>query len=106
VNARHVVVGSVQRSGDAVSVNVRLIRTDSGALLWSGRFEYASVVDWAGRREISARIANLLDTKVTASLLADAVRRAPDGAAVDHWMRGRYLLAKVQTRAELPQSRA
>jgi TolB-like protein/Flp pilus assembly protein TadD len=106
VNARHVLAGSVQRSGDAVSINVRLMRTDSGELLWSGRFDYPSFADSTRRRDISARVANLLGTKVTAAVLADAVRRAPDGAAVDHWMRGHYLLGRVKTKAELQQARA
>lgn len=106
VNARHVLSGSVQRSGDAVSINARLIRADSGELLWSGRFDYASLAEWTGRREVSARIANLLETKLNEAVLAEAVRRPPNGAAVDQWMRGRYLMSRLQTRDELEQARA
>jgi len=105
VHASHVLAGSVQRSGDKVSINVRLIRTDSGELLWSDRFDYPSLADWIRRREISARVANLLETKVNAAVLADAVRRAPNGEAADHWMRGRYLLGRVRTRGDLEQAR-
>jgi tetratricopeptide (TPR) repeat protein len=105
VNARHGLAGSVQRSGDAVSINVRLMRTDSGELLWSGRFDYPSLGDWTRRREISARVANLLDSKVNAAVVANAVQRVPDGAAVDHWMRGSYLLGRVHSRGELEQAR-
>jgi DNA-binding winged helix-turn-helix (wHTH) protein/TolB-like protein len=105
VGARHVLGGSVQRVGDAVSINVRLIRTASGEQIWSGRFDFASVADWSARRDISARLANLLDTQVSAAVLADTVRRRPSGAAVDHWMRGAHLLDRVQTRTELPGAR-
>jgi DNA-binding winged helix-turn-helix (wHTH) protein/TolB-like protein len=106
VGARHVLAGSVQRQGDAVAVSVRLLRADTGQLLWSARFDYPTLADWAGRREISAQVANLLKSKVSAAVLADAVRRTPNGAAVDHWMRGSQLLDKLQTGTDQPEAKA
>jgi DNA-binding winged helix-turn-helix (wHTH) protein/TolB-like protein len=46
LGVRHVLAGTVRQDGVSLSVTVRLLRTDTGALLWS-RFEYASVADWA-----------------------------------------------------------
>lgn len=106
VGARHVLAGSVQRQGEAVSVNVRLLHTGSGQLLWSERFQYPSVAEWTAQREISARVANLLKAKVSTAVLVEAVRGRPNGAAIDHWMRGAYLLDKLQTGTEHPQAKA
>jgi DNA-binding winged helix-turn-helix (wHTH) protein/TolB-like protein len=106
VGGRHVLAGSVQRQGEAVVVSVRLLRADTAQLLWSARFDYPTVADWAGRREISAQVANLLSSKVAAAARADTVRRKANGAAVDHWMRGSWLLDKLQTGTDQPQAKA
>jgi TolB-like protein/DNA-binding winged helix-turn-helix (wHTH) protein len=106
LDVRHVLTGSVRREGERLAVTVRLARTDTGALLWTDRFDYPSVADWTGRRDISARVANLLDTKVQKSVLEQALRQPLSNEAVDQWMRGSYLLAKLSTHAELLQARA
>lgn len=105
VGARHVLQGSVQRVDKAVMVDVRLIRTESGELLWSNRYEYSSLTDLTERREISARVANALEAKVGATAVTHAVRRTSDASAIDHWMQGRFIVDRVKTRAELEKAR-
>jgi hypothetical protein len=86
-------------------VTVRLLRTDTGDLLWSDRFDYPSVADWAAQQNILARVANLLDLKVQQSVLERAVLSPPSSTAVDHWMRGTYLMTTLETREQLALAR-
>ena len=90
LGVRHVLAGAVLQDGGTLSVTVRLLRTDTGALLWSDRFDYSSVADWAAQQNILARVGNLLDLKVQQSVLERAVLSPPSSTAVDHWMRGTY----------------
>jgi tetratricopeptide (TPR) repeat protein len=106
LDVQQVLTGSVRREGERLSVTVHLVRTDTGALLWSDRFDYPSVSDWVGRRDISARVASLLETKVQISVLERAVRRPLSNEAVDHWMRGSHLMWKLSTREGLLRARA
>ena len=101
LGVRYVLAGSVRQVGGSLSVTIQLLRTDTGALLWSDRFDYPSVADWAVRRKIPESVANLLDTKVQQSALERAVQSPSSSAAVDHWMRGAYLMSKVSTREQL-----
>ena len=97
--------GTVRRNGDSLSVTARLLRTDTGAILWSDRFEYATLADWAGQQNILAKVGNLLDTKVQKSVLEQAVLSPPTSAAVDHWMRGSYAMTASATREQLATAR-
>jgi DNA-binding winged helix-turn-helix (wHTH) protein/TolB-like protein len=105
LGVRHVLTGSVQREGERLSVTVRLARTDTGALLWTERFDYPSVADWTARRDVTARVANLLETKLYRSVLGQALRQPLSNEAVDQWMRGSYLMAKLTTHPQLLQAR-
>jgi DNA-binding winged helix-turn-helix (wHTH) protein/TolB-like protein len=105
LGVRHVVAGTVRQDDSTLSVTVRLVRTDNGDLLWSDRFDYPSVADWAAQQNILATVANLLDLKVQQSVLERAVLSAPSSTAVDHWMRGTYLLNTAETREQLAIAR-
>jgi TolB-like protein/DNA-binding winged helix-turn-helix (wHTH) protein len=105
LGVRHVLTGAVRRDGGSLSVTVRLLRTDTGALLWSDRFDYSSVADWAAQQNILASVGNLLDTKVQQSVLERAVLAPPSSAAVDHWMRGTYVMTMFVTREQLMLAR-
>jgi tetratricopeptide (TPR) repeat protein len=63
------------------------------------------VAEWAVQQNILARVGNLLDTKVQQSVLERAVRAPPNSAAVDHWMRGTYLMTGFVTREQLMLAR-
>jgi TolB-like protein/DNA-binding winged helix-turn-helix (wHTH) protein len=105
LGVRHVVAGTVRQDGDTLSVAVRLLRTDTGALLWSDRFDYPSVADWAAQRNILAGVGNVLNAKVQRSVLERAVLSPASSAAVDHWMRGSYALTTLSTREQLVRAR-
>jgi TolB-like protein/Tfp pilus assembly protein PilF len=105
LGVRHVLAGTVRQDGSKLSVTVRLLRTDTGALLWSDRFDYPSVADWAAQHNILARVGNLLKAKVEQSVLERAVLAPQSNAAVDHWMRGSYVMTTVTTREQLALAR-
>jgi len=105
LGVKHVLAGTVRQDGDSLSVTMRLLRTDTGALLWSDRFDYSSVADWASQRNMLASVGNLLDAKVQQSALERAMRSPPSSAAVDHWMRGAYGMTTLVTREQLMLAR-
>lgn len=105
LGVRHLLAGTVRQNGNSLSITVRLLRTDTGALLWSDRFDYSSVADWAAQRNILATVGNLLDVKVQQSVLERAQLSRPTSAAVDHWMRGAYLMNALETREQLALAR-
>jgi DNA-binding winged helix-turn-helix (wHTH) protein/TolB-like protein/cytochrome c-type biogenesis protein CcmH/NrfG len=105
LGVRHVVTGTVRRDGERLHVTAQLVRADDGTLLWADRFEYASAADWLEQRDISARIANLLELRMRDSLLQQAHRRPQSSEAIDHWARGVYIMLKLRTRDELQQAR-
>lgn len=101
LTVQHVLAGSVRQDGDRLSVTIRLLRTDTGAMLWSDRFDYSSVADWAAQRNMLASVGNLLDAKVQQSALERAMGAPSSSAAVDHWMRGAYGMTTFTTREQL-----
>jgi TolB-like protein len=106
LDVRYVVSGTVKREGDRLQVTAQLVRTDNGTLLWAESFDYASAADWVARRDISARIANLLDLRMRDATLQHAHQTVANSTAVYHWMRGEYIMWRLQTNAELLQARA
>jgi TolB-like protein len=72
LNVRYVLEGSVQRSGNCLRVNVRLVDAETGNHLWAERFDkpFADLFDM--QDEIVSRLANALD----AELIAAEARRA------------------------------
>jgi DNA-binding winged helix-turn-helix (wHTH) protein/TolB-like protein len=105
LDVRHVVTGTVKRDGEHVQVTAQLIRADTGALLWAERFDYPSAADWIARRDVSARIANVLDLRLRDAALQRSREAVPNNAAVDHWMRGAYIMSRLKTHADLLQGR-
>ena len=105
LGARHVVTGTVKRDGDRLHVTAQLLRTSDGAQLWAERFEYDSAAEWVERRDITARIANLLDLNMRDSVLRQAGKSPANSLAVDHWMRGAFIMSRLRTKAELLQAR-
>jgi adenylate cyclase len=106
LGVHHIVTGSVKRDGERLHITVQLARTDTGALLWTERFDYVSAADWVAQRDVSARIANLLDARVDGAVLEEARRAPPNDKALDHWMRGSYILWRLKSRSDLLEARA
>lgn len=61
----HVLGGSVRRDGAAVQIDAQLVSSANGAVLWSERFDYRSVADWAWQRDIASRIGRALNVRMS-----------------------------------------
>jgi TolB-like protein len=72
LNVRYVLVGSVQRGGNRMRVNVQLIDAETGSHLWAERFDKPLADLFDMQDEIVARLAGALD----AQLVAAEARRA------------------------------
>ena len=99
--------GSVQRAGSTVRINARLIDTETGAEIWSERFDG----DWTKSMQlqdiITGRLARRLDLELTdqESRRAEISRpNTPD--AVDLAMRGWAVLNQPYSREQLALSRS
>ena len=105
LGVRYLLTGSVRRNGDAVQVAVQLVASDSGVALWSERYEYAGVSEWAWQRDVGLRIARTLDRRIS---FPHPPTEASAGRldVVDAVMQGHYLLRRSSQAAELSRARA
>jgi adenylate cyclase len=87
--------GSVQRSGDQVRVNTRLIKAETDAHLWAGRFDRDMGDLFALQNEITGRIAIALDV---ALIGAEATRPTDHPDALDYIFWGRTALLRPLSR--------
>ncbi len=99
--------GSVRRSGSTVRINARLIDTQTGAEIWSERFDG----DWTRSMQLQDIITGRLARRLDLELIDQESRRAemsrpntPD--AVDLAMRGWAVLNQPYSREQLAQSRS
>jgi adenylate cyclase len=106
LGVRYLLDGSVRRNGPTVRINARLIDTQTGAEIWSDRFDG----QWANSMQlqdiITGRLARRLDLELTdqESRRAEMARpNTPD--AVDLAMRGWAVLNQPYSREQLAQSR-
>ena len=104
--ATYALSGSLQRQGEAVSIAVKLQTTATGALLWSGRFDYGEQAGWNWRRDITARIANELRVRIDDSRTFDKPYAGRTFDAIDPTLEGWRLLRRVHTRDMPQQARA
>ena len=77
LNVRYVLEGSVQRGGNRMRVNVRLIEAETGKHLWAERFDKPVVDLFDMQDEIVARLANQLQAE-----LMDAEARHAEQAPI------------------------
>jgi TolB-like protein len=64
VGVRHVLEGNVQRQGETVRVNVRLVDAVAGAVTWSERYDRTLDDSFALQDEIAGRVVTALDVKL------------------------------------------
>ena len=104
LNVRYALEGSVQRGGNRFRVNVQLTDTETGAQVWSERFDKPAADLLDMQDEIVSRLANTLN----AELIQAEARRAersirPD--AMDLYFQGRAFLSKGITPAVMVRAR-
>ncbi|MFZ0818491.1 MAG: protein kinase [Candidatus Acidiferrales bacterium] len=97
-----VVTGSVQRSGDRVSINAQLIDARTDKLLWGNTFRRNDLRDiLALQDEVAQAIANELNIKVTSQRQPPLASARPvDPVAYEAYLRGRYYLGKRKENEE------
>jgi TolB-like protein/DNA-binding winged helix-turn-helix (wHTH) protein len=90
-----VIQGSVLRSNDKISVDIRLFDARSDRQLWAGRFEDTPGNASALQKHIAAEIAARGQVLLTPSQQARLNDTKPlDPSAYDGYLQGRYLLSK------------
>jgi TolB-like protein/Tfp pilus assembly protein PilF/class 3 adenylate cyclase len=85
----HVVEGSVQKSGDAVRVNVQLIKAANDSHLWADTFDRKVTDVFSAETEIAKTIADQLRAKITGreeQVIAAKPTEVPE--AYDAYLRG------------------
>lgn len=89
-----VLVGSVQKAGDEVRINVQLVDTDSGYQRWSEKYDRKLTNIFAVEDDISSAIAGKLRVQLTGGGGQPLVaQEAIDPRAHDSYLRGLALLA-------------
>jgi serine/threonine protein kinase len=105
----HILEGSVQKSGDAVRVNVQLIRAANDSHLWADTFDRKLTDIFSVETEVAKAIADQLQAKISPTEKA-AIERAPttDLDAYDRYLRAQELFADtsdpIHAREKLPQA--
>src|SRR5262245_52931090 len=91
--ARYLVSGSVQRAGNQLKVNVRLMDSTTGQQLWSERYEKALGDLFAVQDEIVTRLVAALPVKMSEAERRRLARRYTRNLeAYDHFLRGQAAL--------------
>jgi len=105
----HILEGSVQKSGDAVRVNVQLIKAANDSHLWADTFDRKLTDIFSVETEVAKAIADQLQAKISPTEKA-AIEKAPttDLDAYDRYLRAQALFADtsnpIHARENLPQA--
>src|SRR6188472_43774 len=96
----HILEGSVQKSGDAVRVNVQLIKAANDSQLWADTFDRKLTDIFAVEREIAKGIAEQLRAKLTGQEEQVITAKPTDNPeAYDAYLRGLAYTLKTQNTA-------
>jgi TolB-like protein/class 3 adenylate cyclase len=93
----HIVEGSVQKSGDAVRVNVRLIKATNDSQLWADTFDRKLTDIFSVESEVAKAIADQLQANLTGREEEVIAARPTDNPeAYDAYLRGLAYTLKTQ----------
>jgi serine/threonine protein kinase/Flp pilus assembly protein TadD len=85
----HILEGSVQKSGDAVRVNVQLIKTANDSHLWADTFDRKLTDIFSVESEVAGAIADQLNAKLSGNEKREfGVRPTKNPEAYDAYLRG------------------
>ena len=87
--------GSLQRSGDKIRVNVRLISIADGSLLWTGTFDEKFTNIFIVQDAISNRVAEALEVELIDDKTRAARSYTENVEAYGLYLKGRYHSAKL-----------
>jgi serine/threonine protein kinase/tetratricopeptide (TPR) repeat protein len=95
LNVDSVLDGTVQRSGDRVRVNLRLLRVQDGRTLWSDSFNMGIADVFALQDDVSKRVAVGLRLQMSAAEEARLFKPSTEsGEAYQFYLKGRYHFEK------------
>jgi TolB-like protein/DNA-binding winged helix-turn-helix (wHTH) protein/Flp pilus assembly protein TadD len=91
LGVRYILEGSVRRSGDQVRINAQLIDGQTGAHVWSDRYDRVMTDAFSVQSDVTGRIAAVLKAELRE---ADSQRQGPPASleAWDYALRGNVLL--------------
>ena len=95
LSVNYVVQGSVQRSGDRVRVNVKLINVRTGYHLWAHKYDRNSSDLFAVQDDISRKIGSALELNLSETKGTRGIGPTQNLQAYDFYLRGKYLLNEV-----------
>jgi len=88
--------GSIQRWGDGIRVNARLIRVSDGTLLWTGTFDEKFTGIFAVQDAISDRVAAALSLRLSGEEKMRLSKRSTENVeAYQLYLRGRFHVFKL-----------
>src|SRR6187455_3178590 len=94
----HILEGRVQKSGDAVRVNVQLIRAANDSQLWADTFDRKLTDIFSVESEVAKAIADHLQAKLTGHEEQEIATKPTDNPeAYDAYLRGLAYSLKTQT---------
>ena len=101
-----VVEGSVQQDSSIVRINARLVDARTDQQLWAGSFDRPRRNVLALQSEIAQVVTEQIRTRLSGSERARLARSDEvDPAAFDHYLRGRYALARHSAKPALEEFR-
>ncbi len=93
LHAAHLVGGSIQRAGERLLVTVELVRSQSGAQLWTARYDAVASDVLGLQASVAQAVASAIAGRLQAAERTQvALRPTTDPGAYDHYMRGNRLL--------------
>ena len=96
IGVAHILEGSVQKIGDTVRVNVRLIKADTDTNIWADTFDRKLTDIFLVESEVAKTIADQLRVKLTGrEEQAIAAKPTDNAAAYDAYLRGLSYTAKT-----------
>lgn len=107
LNVRYILDGSLRRTENQVRINAQLTDTETGAAVWSDRFDGDWTKSTQLEDEITGRLARRLDLELTNEESRRAQSERPnDPDAVDLAMRAWSVLNQPYSRERLEESRS
>lgn len=92
LDVRHVLEGSVRRSGERIRLTVQLCETATGGQVWAERYDRELTDVFAIQDDVTRQIVEALKLKLTPQEAARASGGTTDVEALDLFMRGHALL--------------
>lgn len=96
LGADSVLDGNIQRWGDKIRVNVRLISTADGAPIWSGTFDEKFTDIFTVQDAISRKVVSALAVQLSGAEQARLEKRYTNNAAAyEYYLRGRFHFFRI-----------